>query len=301
MSRSLFSSAGRSATLVAFVERAPRGMIWVTVVLGIGLVGIVDLVTGTQLSFSIFYLAPTGLGAWRLGRSAGLGVSGLAAATWLAADLARNDSYYHAVIPYWNAGVRFAFFAIVAMLLDRVHGALVAERQLAATDSVTGLVNARGFTAALNRTVELARRYGRPFTLAYIDLDDFKSVNDRYGHPAGDMVLRGIASELGASLRAVDVVARIGGDEFAVIMPETGHEAAVAALQKVGTQLASVVGPGGAGVGASIGALTCDLAPLDSADLLRQADALMYRAKTGGKGRIEIGRYIAPEVPTPAR
>ena len=124
-------------------------------------------------------------------------------------------------------------FGSVALLAAAQRDWLRRERAISRTDGLTGLLNGRGFYEAA--AVELARssRYRHPLTLAYVDLDDFKEINDRLGHARGDAVLVAVAHALRRACRSTDLVGRLGGDEFVVLFPETDRDAAEAALVKL--------------------------------------------------------------------
>jgi len=163
--------------------------------------------------------------------------------------------------------------------------------RLAMTDELTGLPNRRHFLQRLDAEVARARRYRRPMCLAMLDLDHFKQVNDRYGHAAGDEVLRHFAGFVRGSLRASDVVGRLGGEEFAVLMPETPLENGAYVLRRVADLLADArVDAVEAGFAYTFSAGMASL-PLteegaNGQTLLAGADQAMYRAKSAGRNRI---------------
>jgi diguanylate cyclase (GGDEF)-like protein len=168
-------------------------------------------------------------------------------------------------------------------------------RQLAETDALTGLYNQRYFHETLRREVLRAQRYGRNLALIVLDLDDFKAVNDRIGHLAGDGVLSQIAEGLREAVRSVDIACRIGGDEFAVILPESSVTDAAQLYNRVQERLlANATSPNGQQLRFSAG-----IAELEHGDtaaaLFERADAALYRAKGMGKNRADIGRgYSQP-------
>ena len=161
-----------------------------------------------------------------------------------------------------------------------------AQLELLAThDLLTGVLNARTFSTRLSIELDRNRRYRRPLALLYIDLDDFKAVNDRHGHETGDAVLRLVADATRSAVRQTDVIGRLGGDEFAVLMPETDGPVANAAATRLATTIRTMF-KGTPSVTASIGIVATTGAPGSTEDLLRQADQAMYEAKRGGKDRV---------------
>jgi diguanylate cyclase (GGDEF)-like protein len=179
--------------------------------------------------------------------------------------------------------------AVVSIENASLHATV--ERQ-AVTDELTGIANARAFWSILGRESERSRRFGSPLGLIMLDIDDFKQVNDRHGHQQGDEVLAHVASVLRGLTRDIDTPARYGGEEMAVILPETDLRGAarVAERMREGVERMHVPGVGGGGsppVTASFGvAEAAD--GLDSPDaLVAAADAALYRAKRAGKNRVE--------------
>ncbi len=168
---------------------------------------------------------------------------------------------------------------------------------LADHDPLTGLLNRRRFQEELERHVALARRHGREGALLYMDLDQFKYVNDTFGHQSGDRLLLATARRLAAALRRTDVLGRLGGDEFGVILPDTGLEDAC----KVARHLLAALRPGDGAepaVGASIGIVAFPLHGERAGDLLARADMAMYAAKERGRNRYEV---FDPQDPRLAR
>jgi diguanylate cyclase (GGDEF)-like protein len=259
--------------------------------LGVLLVGVVDYLTGYELGVSIFYLGPILFVAWVLGRNSGFAVSLVAAVVWLAADLLAGHSYSHLAIAYWNAGVRLGFFLIAVYLLSKLREGLDREKEWARSDFLTGTFNSRAFDLAANGELARSRRSGRPISVAYIDLDNLKVVNDTLGHGAGDEVLRVMGKVLKEGVREVDVVGRLGGDEFALLLPETAPGAAEVVLERVRRILAEVMKANGWSVTFSVGIATF-LSPPDSTDeLIKRADDLMYSAKKAGKNTMRTQTF----------
>jgi len=250
--------------------------------LGLIVVAAVDVVSGSELSLSLFYLAPVALLAWRAGVKGGATAAVVAAVSWYSVDTAGGHIYSHPLIPLWNALVRLGFFMIVCLLLVRLRRAMSRETELARTDPLTGLLNRRAFSDLAGHEVERSRRTGGPISFAYLDLDDFKGVNDRFGHGAGDQVLRAVAQVMEIVMRNVDVKGRLGGDEFAVVMPDTDAAAATRAIERLAAGLAA------AAVTCSVGTVVFEVPPLDVAEALATVDAVMYEVKADPTQRTAI-------------
>jgi diguanylate cyclase (GGDEF)-like protein len=180
--------------------------------------------------------------------------------------------------------------AAVALENARLHD--VVQRQ-AITDDLTGLVNRRRFIEALQAEIERARRFSSPLTVVLADLDDFKRVNDDFGHHAGDIVLQSFADLVRSHVREVDVPGRIGGEEFAILLPETDAGDAARVAERMRQSLSAFAVPVSEGqtvrVTSSFGVAELGTEPAGD-DLLRVADAALYRAKAEGKNRVVTGR-----------
>lgn len=249
------------------------------------LAGIGDRVSGDDVAFTLIYLAPVALATWRAGRTSGLFVAAAAALTSLVA----NRSHLPPVSPavqFWNFATELGVFATVVVLLTSLKRRLELESERALTDPLTGLKNRRGFREAALAEIERTRRHGRPFTVAVLDLDDFKQLNDTLGHEAGDKALVTVSGLLRRRVRVVDVVARLGGDEFALLLPETAASAAATVFRDLLEQVPISMQERGWPVGLSLGAVTFNSVPLNLDDALREADTLLYEAKRAGKGRL---------------
>jgi len=169
-----------------------------------------------------------------------------------------------------------------------------AERQLrvlATVDTLTHTHNRRHFLELAERECARTRRYGKSLALLMVDVDRFKVVNDTLGHTAGDDTLRAIAEACRASVRRTDLLARYGGDEFVILLPETdaGSAAGLAERLRAGVEGMSGETRGGAnGVTVSIGVAQFDPADMSLDQLMAEADRALYRAKSGGRNRVEL-------------
>lgn len=178
-------------------------------------------------------------------------------------------------------------FPVLAQLLEQIDDLQEQKDH----DPLTGLRNRRAFDHALRLEVERATRFQTPLSLAMLDLDDFKRVNDTYGHPCGDKVLQKIATLLQAETRKIDITARYGGEEFAILLPGTGLMRAQKLLERIiqGARAASVrCDSESVTVTCSIGVASYrGKAAPDITTLIREADQALYRAKQAGKNRLE--------------
>jgi diguanylate cyclase (GGDEF)-like protein len=162
-------------------------------------------------------------------------------------------------------------------------------RRLAEEDPLTGLANRGAFTAALGRELARARRHARPLSLLLLDLDHFKAVNDRHGHPAGDAVLRAVAAAVGPLVRPEELFARIGGEELALVLPDAPLQGALAFGEKIRRAIeALAVEHAGATIRITVSIGAAVLAPDDASPdaLVARADAKLYEAKQGGRNRV---------------
>jgi diguanylate cyclase (GGDEF)-like protein len=256
-------------------------------------IGAIDYLTGYEIAFSLFYLFPVCLLTWFGGRGLGFAASIASAMVWLLADVQSGHSYASPLILYWNSIIRLSFFIIVTLLLSALKTAHEHEKELARADNLTGAVNGRYFSELLLMEIERSQRHKRPFTLALIDLDNFKSVNDRFGHSVGDQVLCTIVKLARSGLRKVDIVARLGGDEFAFLLPETDQAASQVAITRVQSSLQDEMLRNNWPVTFSIGVMTCVRvnAPQTSDELMKRVDDMMYSVKNTGKNSIRYSIF----------
>jgi diguanylate cyclase (GGDEF)-like protein len=193
---------------------------------------------------------------------------------------------------------------LVAERTSELHTAMRQLEQLAITDQLTELFNRRHFDQTARRALEVARRNERPLSLVLIDTDHFKSVNDNFGHPVGDVVLKAVARVLEDNARKADLVARIGGEEFAILMPEAGLGLAAQAAERMREALEREVEPQvkqleGRLITASFGVAAFEKADDTLDDLLLAADEAMYRSKEEGRNRVTLAERDETANPPP--
>jgi len=200
----------------------------------------------------------------------------------------RNKNVYH-------GGVR----PILEVLANQLAQSLASARmyrkleELATIDGLTGLKNHRIFQMELGEKIKLAKRFDRPLSFLLIDVDHFKAVNDNHGHPAGDVVLRGVAGIIATNSREIDTAARYGGEEFAVVGPETDTVGAMRLAERIRKDVQAAEFTTEAGVlkvTVSIGVATYPTHGEDKQTIIDQADQALYRAKGGGRNRCEVAK-----------
>lgn len=265
------------------LARLSRRQVITLALAGVAVVGIIDYVTGYELALSLFYLGPVAAAAWYCSRRAAVGIGVLASIVWFAADVGAGHVYEHPAIFVWNALIRLGFFLITGLLLVALREHLANEESLARTDSLTGVFNRRALFERLEYVVQLAQRRQTMLTVVYIDLDDFKSINDTYGHAEGDRVLCTSAQVMSETIRRADTAARLGGDEFALVLADTDRQGAEELISKLRQRLQDALASAGLNATCSIGAVTFREPPATADQALRAADQLMYKVKAAGK------------------
>lgn len=182
--------------------------------------------------------------------------------------------------------VSFAATAATAIHNAQLHGEV---QKQAITDTLTGLYNRRGFIEFGRREVERAIRFVRPLTALMLDLDNFKDINDHYGHLFGDKVLIGVTQRWSQELRQIDLLGRYGGDEFIILLPETNLESAVQVAERLRqkvSQMGFPIGPSNVRLTMSVGVSALDEATLDLETLVQKADHALYEAKRAGRNQV---------------
>jgi len=261
---------------------------------------VIDYKTGEEISIAVFYLLPVALAAWFVGRWAGAFISCLSGATWLITDWTTGHIYSHLLVLYWNSIVNLVFFLAFTFALSAVRKALETATRSARTEPLTGISNSRAFSEVVAHEIDRARRYSHSLSFAYIDLDDFKAVNDHFGHSVGDILLQAVAHSIKKDIRETDTVARLGGDEFGILLPETGPKAARHFIERIRDRLTRDVQEHGWPVTFSIGVVTFMSPPIDVNEAIRIADSLMYSAKNSGKNTIKF-EVLGKELRQPSR
>ena len=276
----------------SFLGRRSYAQIIVICLLLSALIAKIDLLSGYEISVSIFFLLPIAISTWYGSHPAGIFFCVLSAALWLIMDdVIFQHPYANAFAPYWNAAVRLCVFLIAGELLNHLKIHLNNEKLQARTDDLTGLLNARGFTEQAEKLFGVSARHNRNITLACIDLDNFRKVNEQSGQKEGDELLRAVGSKIAASLRASDVAGRMGGDEFAIVLPETDEAGARSMFDTFRITMQQEMEKNNWPVSFSMGVVSYNSPRANPDDAIRIADSLLYQAKTGGKNATCFASY----------
>lgn len=249
-------------------------------------IGFLDYVTGPEIGLSLFYFIPIMLMSWIFYKRtvSSFLVPCLSAVVWLLADFYAGHRYSRSWIPYWNMFIRLAMFLITSLTVSRLRKSNASERNLSRTDALTGVFNSRYLAELITKEISRSARFAEPFSFAYIDVDDFKLINDSLGHDQGDQLLRTLTQLIRGNIRDIDVMARLGGDEFGILFPNTDAAQVVTAMNKVYALFRKNISNRWQ-VTLSAGVLTFRKPPEDWDQVVKMADSLMYRAKRQGKDR----------------
>lgn len=269
-----------SATPKMFIKNHVR-LIGATAVIAISFL---DYLITADLAFSIFYLLPISFVSQYGERWFTIFLVLISTLGWFIAESAAKVDLSF-VLVLWNTAVRLMVFLTIALLLLNLKTAYEREKKLSRIDGLTEIANRRHFLELLQIEYKRSLRYEHCFTLAYFDLDNFKQINDRFGHHTGDKLLKIIAQTIKTQIRETDTVARLGGDEFALLLPETDYETARYILNRLQQKLMMAIEA--YPVSFSIGAFTFLNLPQSLDSIIAQADRLMYEVKKSGKNRLE--------------
>lgn len=248
------------------------------------LAGMLDLFTGPALLLDFLYLIPIGLAAWYGGAGSGFSIAIASGGIWLVAALFGNAAPEEpSVVLAFNALTRLALFLSVPSILPALKREWVREQESSRVDYLTGLFSKRGFLESAEMEIERAGRYRHPFSAATLNVDHFRALNDRFGHNAADTLLRTVAQTLRRKSRSTDLIGRVGGDEFTLLLPETQSEAAQIVIRRLQKQLLDAAERNEWPVTFSIGAATY-LQPPESAEAMRaKLESLVASVKEGGR------------------
>lgn len=273
-----------------------RWVAWSICFVSIFLLGALRTKTDVELAFASFGLLPTLVIAWIGGKKNGLIMAFFAAVIWVVSDIVSDRQFSSAWIPWANVATRLVTYSLVVVLIAEVRIQFNRVNENAARDALTGLLNRRAFLEKGDLEVIRSNRYGHTLAVIFLDLDNFKQLNDSKGHDTGDAALQASAKALSATLRTNDLVARVGGDEFAILLPEINYDDALETGTKLLGAVKSALGyfpP----ASASLGIAWFEEVDLTFPELLKAADELMYEVKTNGKGNLSARPFFFDNPP----
>jgi diguanylate cyclase (GGDEF)-like protein len=256
------------------------------------LLGYIDYRAGSELSLSLFYAFPVIAAIWFSGVMTGIIFTAVSVVVMILADyFSIENREIFSSIYVWNTLAVVGYYSLIIVLLHIVKVSLARERMMAVTDSLTGIHNVRSFREHAENERLRSLRYGHMIGVMFIDCDNFKHINDTFGHHAGDDLLRTIGGVLKRRIRQNDCAGRLGGDEFAVLMPEIGSDFSIRHVEEINGYMRSAVSEFGKNATFSIGMVIFKKIPGSVDDMLRVADDCMYEAKRSGKDRVQMQMY----------
>ncbi len=276
--------AFKMKTLLHALDSKHPSVIWGIALLLVLLLSVLAATIGSVVLVELFFVFPVMLTSWYGSKKSGA-ILGLLSASILLVikDTELSYSWLQGSGYFLSCALAFIFLAVFITNFREVYEVEVAA---ADTDDLTMLNNTRGFYIHFAEELKRVARYSHTFSLAYLDIDNFKFVNDMFGHAEGDRVLVEVASCLERSLRATDTIARVGGDEFICLLPETNQQQAKKAFVKVSAllkeQMTSYEWP----VGFSVGIVTFEAMPANIKEAIKIADELMYTVKNSEKNKV---------------
>lgn len=273
--------------IVKSLEQQSKWLLFTLSCLLIFLLAYIDYQTSFEVNFSSFYLIPILISSWGISKRIGVSVSFISALTWLITNQLAGQVYSHWFIPYWNLVNRLSVYLLIVFLVSALKKSLEKEKVSARTDFLTGAFNRRGFYECVNLEIFRCHRYQRPFTIVYLDLDNFKIINDLLGHQTGDIVLQKVVGILKNQIRAIDIVARLGGDEFSLLLLEVNQVLAPKIVFRINEELLKEMHNNNWLITFSIGVVTYLKLPPSVNEVIAQADQLMYEVKRLGKNAIK--------------
>ena len=257
-------------------------------------ISLVRYLTGPELALSFFYLLPVCISAWGVGRWPGILIGFFCAFSWLVADLSMQNEFSNPYIPYINEFFRLMMFVFIAHICASMREMTEQQKKSARTDSLTGIPNRLSFLEYAGLEINKSRRNNRPISMIFLDVDNFKIVNDTWGHHEGDLLLINMAATLSHTIRTTDFAARLGGDEFGVLLWRSRASDALQVAEKIKEQLLKLAERKRWPVTFSLGLVTYESVPDNVQSMVTAADRMMYLAKEGGKNALKH-RIIAHE------
>ncbi|HVL77278.1 MAG TPA: GGDEF domain-containing protein [Noviherbaspirillum sp.] len=255
-------------------------------VVGVALVALADAALNFEISLVALHMLPVLVVTWYTSLRWGMFILVLMTVITVLLTINFAPPASNPLYRYLDLSSDFVAMMLLVFVQSRLREAYRTVRRQSRTDVLTGCLNRSGFHEQLQAEVVRQKRYGHAFSLLYLDVDNFKTLNDTQGHQAGDALLTELGRLLLARLRKTDSAGRLGGDEFAVLLRETG----LAAAQHIADEMKAELERTSRGhrwpVGFSIGIVCFSVPPASADEALHRADELMYEAKRGGKNTL---------------
>lgn len=280
-------------SLFDFLENRPRRLLFVASLLLALVMGALNYLLG-MYSLTILFVIPIFLSSWFVGKRHGFFTAFVCAVTNLVSSAMGAATDVDPAIFFGGTAIHGCYMFLLGLMFSTLKGKLENEVQMARIDPLTNALTRRGFYELAEYELSKSRRYSRPITFAYLDLDNFKEINDTLGHGAGDRLLSRVADAIRKNTRETDTVARVGGDEFVIMLTETNPDSAKVVIDKLRSRFHKEMEKEGLPVSFSMGVVSCLRAsdPLD--DILVKADSLMYAVKSNGKNAIRYEILACP-------
>jgi diguanylate cyclase (GGDEF)-like protein len=274
---------------IGFINRGNKTILIILSFFLVLIIGYIDYLTGTELSLSFFYLLPVCLIAFISSFGLVVANGAFCAVVWLIALTLGGRHYSSIFSMIWNGMMRFSIYGVVGYVVIQLKYALKNQEIISNTDYLTGVANRRMFYDRFQVEMERSKRYNHPFSLIYLDIDNFKSINDKYGHAEGDDSLALIATSLKTVIRMSDIVGRIGGDEFIILLPECDKNGAKQTVNKIREIIKSEsIKNLHQEITLSLGVLSLTAPKGTQDDLINKVDDLMYQVKNQGKNGVSF-------------
>lgn len=274
--------------IARLIETLDRRILLFILLFIVSVIGYLDYLTGYDYSVAVLYLIPIALAGWFTGRLSALILSFLSAVSWYVANSLAGQVYSQPQIGYWNAAIWLAILVIFAFVLSNAKTVIGREKETASTDAITDLMTARAFQLIAGAELLRAKRYKRPFTMATIDIDRFRQANKRLGRVSADLILKTVADTLRTRLRNTDLIARVGGDEFVALLPETNYSSGSVVISKLQTHLLKAMERHHWEITFSICAVTYYMFDSSLKEAFQETDKLMLDVKARGGNAVRF-------------
>jgi diguanylate cyclase (GGDEF)-like protein len=268
-------------------------LVFLAGIVAVVIIRYVDFILGEKTTFIAVYLVPIVFVTWYANGVYGAVLSLFSGFAWFSSYFLKDFPFQNLAVSLVDIGLKMAVLSGSIVLITRLKRALRRERELSRSDNLTGSFNRRVFFETLETEIARAGRYANPIAVLYLDVDDFKDINDGRGHAAGDRVLIEIVRTIESNVRVTDFCGRLGGDEFGVVFIQADNAAARNAAEKIFASLRENPILGGRGVTVSMGVAAFPRTGYTASAMIQLADDLMYSVKKGGKNAIRYKEFVS--------